>query len=372
MNRSIRMMAKALSLVRLLPKGWRALLFNTAMAKARRTGPLLPPVHLSIEPTNACNLRCPVCETGNRSMERSTGMMALEPYKRLIDNAAPHLNTLLFYFMGEPFLNKHAYEMIRYARNRDIFVETCTNGEPVDPKGVIHSDINLISFQIGGMTQETHQVYRVKGNLEKTQRILVETIEERNRHPGSNMVIEAGFIVMRHNEHEVPEFLRWAKEIGADTVNVINPCVRSVEEGQQLLPKDRTYWFYNEAYFAKGILRPKVLPHNECSWVWNSLLINWDGGVIPCCRDPHGRHTFGNAFDQPLRTIWNGPAMRDFRQRILDDQGAIDICRLCSGFGLPDLLHEKPTSLIQSVRHRRLEEIPQGQIKMPRPPLNSP
>ena len=41
------------------PKGWKSL-WNTAMAKAKRTGPLLPPVHVAIEPTNACNAKCPV------------------------------------------------------------------------------------------------------------------------------------------------------------------------------------------------------------------------------------------------------------------------------------------------------------------------
>ena len=40
----------------------------------------------------------------------------------------------MFYFMGEPFLNRHAYDMIRYARNRSIYVETCTNGDFVDTK----------------------------------------------------------------------------------------------------------------------------------------------------------------------------------------------------------------------------------------------
>ena len=49
-----------------------------------------------------------------------------------IDEVAPYTSTLLFYFMGEPFLNKNAYEMIRYARENGIFVETCTNGDFVD------------------------------------------------------------------------------------------------------------------------------------------------------------------------------------------------------------------------------------------------
>jgi hypothetical protein len=34
--------------------------------------------------------------------------------------------------------------------------------------------------------------------------------------------------------------------------------------------------------------------------------------------------------------------MRAFRRRIATDQGHVDICRLCSGFGIPALNRTKP------------------------------
>lgn len=333
---------RALSLLATRPKGWSSLLYNSVMAKAKLVGPLMPPVHLSIEPTNACNLKCPVCETGNGSMERPVGLLDLDRYRNLIDQVAPHTAVLMFYFMGEPFLNKRAYEMIRYARQKNIHVETCTNGDFVDARGVVYSDVNDISFQLGGMTQETHEVYRVRGKLDRVQANLIELIEERRRNPGSSVKVNVGFVVMKHNEHEVPEFLRWAKEIGVDRANVIDPCVRSVAEGEELLPSDKRYWFYDEDAFARGVLKPKHLPDNECTWIWNSVMVNWDGSVVPCCRDPNGHHVLGNAFETPLSKIWNGDAMRDFRRRIVTDQGKVDICRLCSGYGVPQLMHPKP------------------------------
>ena len=324
------------------PKGWRALLYNTAMAKARLPGPLMMPVHVSIEPTNVCNARCPVCETGNGSMERRPGMLDLAAFRTLIDNIAPHASVLMYYFMGEPFLNKHAYEMIRYARDAGIYVETCTNGDYVDAKGVVYSDLNEINFQIGGMTPETHAIYRIRSDLPTVQRNLNALIEERRKNPKSNLQINAGFIVMKHNEHEVDTFLQWARDVGVDQANVIDPCVRNVVEGHALLPTDRKYWFYDEEAFERGILRPKQVLHNECTWVWNSIMINWDGSVVPCCRDPHGHHVLGNAFETPLSEIWNGKSATDFRKRIATDQGSVEICSQCSGFGVPKLTPETP------------------------------
>jgi MoaA/NifB/PqqE/SkfB family radical SAM enzyme len=212
----------------LRPRGWKALVFNTAMAMAKKTGPLMRPVHVSIEPTNTCNARCPVCETGKGEMTRPVGILDFTNYKKLIDEIWPTTSTLLFYFMGEPFLNRHAYDMIRYARQRDIYVETCTNGDFVDAKGVIYSDINKISFQIGGMDDATHQIYRIRSNLERIRKNLYELIEERRKHPESNVEIDVGFIVMRQNENQVEDFISWAREIGVDTASVIDPCVREI------------------------------------------------------------------------------------------------------------------------------------------------
>jgi radical SAM protein with 4Fe4S-binding SPASM domain len=275
-------------------------------------------------------------------MERPKGLLDFDSYCTFIDQVAPSTAVLMFYFMGEPFLNKRAYEMIRYARNKGMHVETCTNGDFVDPSGVIYSDVNDISFQIGGMTQRTHEIYRVRGKLDRVLNNLVGLIDERRKKPQSNVNISVGFVVMKHNEHEVPGFLRWAKSLGVDRANVIDPCVRSVAEGKELLPNDRRYWFYDEDAFARGVLKPKHLPDNECTWIWNSVTINWDGSVVPCCRDPNGRHVFGNAFQAPLASIWNGDQMRDFRRRISTEQGTVDICSLCSGYGVPQLMHPRP------------------------------
>ncbi|WP_082114093.1 radical SAM/SPASM domain-containing protein [Kiloniella litopenaei] len=324
------------------PKGWKSVLYNTALAKAKIAGPLMLPAHISIEPTNACNARCPVCETGNRSMERKYGMLDEKAFQNFIDLNADTTAVLMYYFMGEPFLNSKSYDMIRYAREKDIYVETCTNGDILDAEGLIYSDINQISFQIGGLSPESHGVYRIRSNFDKITKNIEALVELRNKTPNSNVQIEIGFIVMKHNEHEVKDFISWANGIGADKANIVDPCVRDVEEGYKYLPENKQYWFYDEEAFEKGYLKPKKLSDNECTWVWNSAMINWDGSVVPCCRDPHGRHQFGNAFEQPFHEIWNGQGLTEFRNQIVTSIKDVDICKLCSGFGIPQLERSRP------------------------------
>lgn len=290
------------------------------------------PMNITIEPTNICNLQCPVCETGAGVLGRKDAHMSLEQFRNIIDKVALHTNTLMFYFMGEPFLNKQAYEMIRYAKDVGIpWVTTCTNGDPVNPRKLVESGIDEVSFQIGGMTQATHEIYRINSNLERILRNLEETIRIK-RETGSVIRIICGFILMKHNEHEVAEFKHRMAEIGVDEASIIDPCVRTVEQGNQYLPADRNHWYYDAEAFRRGLLRPKVLPNNECPWIYYSLAIHVNGDVVPCCRDPKGEEIMGNLLREELDQVWNGERYQEFRRRLHHDQGKIGICRLCSAY----------------------------------------
>jgi len=150
---------------------------------------------------------------------------------------------------------------------------------------------------------------------------------------------------MRHNESEVEDFIRWSKEIGVDLVNIIDPCVRNLLEAHAYLPKNTKYWYYDEEAFEQGLLKPKLIPQNECLWIWNSIQVNWDGTAVPCCRDPLGRHGLGNVFDEGLWRVFNSKPARMFRRKILRDQSNLETCRLCSGYGVPELGRNKDSTL---------------------------
>ncbi len=290
------------------------------------------PMNISIEPVNICNLRCPVCETGNGQLGRVKEQMSLGEFKTILGKVSKNTNTLMFYFMGEPFLNREAYQMIRAAKDAGIpWVTTCTNGDLVDPQQLVLSGLNEVSFQIGGMSSETHRIYRVNGNFDRVLSKLKETLRLR-REDGVKMRIACGFVVMRHNEHEVNLFQKTMDEIGVDEAVIIDPCVRTIEQGQVMLPSDRKHWIYDPAAFEQGILRPQIVPNNSCPWIYYSLVVMVNGDVVACCRDPKGKFVMGNLLKQDLPDIWNGKRFVDFRKRILKDQASVSICKLCSSY----------------------------------------
>ncbi len=290
------------------------------------------PVNITLEPTNVCNLRCPVCETGSGELERPSRRMSLAEFKNILDRIASHTNTLMFYYMGEPFLNQEAYAMIRLAKEYGIpWVTTCTNGDLIDPEKLVASGIDEISFQIGGMSSETHSIYRINGDFENVMSKLKETLRLRKEQQ-KPMRVNCGMILMQHNEHEVAEFHRVMNELGVDEAVAIDPCVRTMAQAEMYLPSDERHWIYDPQAFRAGVLRPRVLPGNRCDWLNYSLTILANGDVVPCCRDPKGEHVMGNLHQQELSEIWNGVKYRDFRGAVLKDQAKMEICRLCSGY----------------------------------------
>ena len=323
------------------PRGYHNFILSTISQMIGSSKAFGHPVSITIEPTNICNLRCPVCETGANILGRKPQMMTYEEFIKIIDKVGPGANHVMFYFMGETFLNKEVYRMIRYARDMGLYVMTCTNGDVVDPQALYESGINLVSFQIGGITQETHSIYRINSNLSRVMGNLsryIEIIRLGGRKPTEHHV-ELGFIAMRHNEGEIEEFMKVAEKMGVDRKNIINPCVRTPQQGRDFLPQSDDYWIYEREKFVQGgCLSPKKnYPKNSCPWLYYSITIQVDGSVVPCCRDPHGRYIAGNLLKQPLNEIWNGPKLREFRKAVFNNQTDVNICRLCPGEGLAPL-----------------------------------
>jgi radical SAM protein with 4Fe4S-binding SPASM domain len=294
------------------------------------------PTHITIEPTNICNLRCPVCETGAGILDRSPRHMTQEEFEIILNKIASHAHSLFFYFMGEPFLNPQFDTMIAYAKGKGVTrVTACTNGEMIDAERIIGSGIDEVAFQVGGVTQGAHQAYRVGGNIERVWENLQKTIRCRNT-MGSRTRITCGFILMKTNEEEMDLFRGKMRELGVDEYSFLSPCVRTFEQGKQFLPVQKNYWLYSEKSFSNGLIEPLRNVVNDCPWIFHSMVVQVNGNVVPCCRDVSGKKVMGNLLCQDLGEIWNSLPYQRFRRDILQRQNSVSLCALCTGYGAPD------------------------------------
>lgn len=319
------------------PKGLNRYCYSLFSSFFKLKKPLGLPVHITIEPINSCNLKCPVCETGSGELKRAKREMALEDFKAIVDKIYRHTNSIFFYFMGEPFLNKNAYGMIKYAKSKNIYLTTCTNGHFIDPYNLVNSGIDEVSFQIGGIDQDTHKIYREGSNLDEILKKIEEVLHERGKLRLTTPKIILGFILMKHNENQLDGFYKLAKKMGVDEARILNPCVRNFNQGVKFLPENKEYWIYDVKAFEKGVLKPKNRVSNSCNWIYLSAVILSNGDVVPCCHDTQGQYVMGNILKQDLASIWGGNKYTEFREELAKNKGSISICKLCPGVPIPGL-----------------------------------
>jgi radical SAM protein with 4Fe4S-binding SPASM domain len=289
------------------------------------------PVSISIEPTTSCNLRCPECPSGLRSFTRPTGMLKDDLFKKVIDQLSPTLSYLTFYFQGEPYLNPKFLEMVQYASSKGIYTATSTNAHYLDEENArktIASGLDRLIISIDGTEQETYQSYRVGGKLEKviegTKNILRLRKEMKSQTP--HVVFQ--FLVVRPNEHQVPEVYALAKELGVDRVALKTAQIYDYKNGSDLIPTQDKYSRYQRE--ENGLFSIKNELMNHCWKMWHSCVITWDGKVVPCCFDKDAHYVMGDLSKQSFKEVWNSKEYNEFRSSLLRSRSEIEMCKNCT------------------------------------------
>jgi radical SAM protein with 4Fe4S-binding SPASM domain len=289
------------------------------------------PISISIEPTTSCNLRCPECPSGLRSFTRPTGMLQRNLYENIIDQLAPTLSYLTFYFQGEPFLNTDFLDMVKYASSKKIYTATSTNAHYLKDdvaRKTVESGLDRIIISIDGTSQDTYQSYRVGGSLDKviegTENILKWKKHLRSKTP--HVVFQ--FLVVRPNEHQIPEVYALAKKLGVDQVVLKTAQIYDYQNGSSLIPKQDKYARYKDNGNGTYSLKNKL--DNHCWKMWHSCVITWEGKVVPCCFDKDAHFVLGDLSKNSFEEIWFSEKYKDFRATLLRDRSEIEICKNCT------------------------------------------
>lgn len=292
------------------------------------------PVSISIEPTTSCNLRCPECPSGLRSFTRSTGMLDPILYRNAIDQLSDTLTYLTFYFQGEPYLNPQFLEMVNYASLKGIYTATSTNAHYLDnetSRQTISSGLDRLIISIDGTTQDTYQSYRIGGSLNKVIEGTKNIIQWKRKLKSKTPHVVFQFLVVKPNEHQIPEVKKLAKELRVDQVVFKTAQIYDYQNGSPLIPDLDVYSRYRKQ--ADGSYKIKNKLDDHCWKMWHSCVITWDGKVVPCCFDKDAHFVLGDLRKKSFAEIWNGEAYQRFRQSLLASRSKLEMCRNCTEGG---------------------------------------
>ncbi len=288
------------------------------------------PISYSIEPTNHCNLKCPECPSGLGILTRPLGLLKMEDYKKIIDEIKDTGFYVQLFFQGEPYINKNLNEMITYAQEKNMYVSISTNGHFINEDNageVLKSAPDKIIYSIDGLDEESYQNYRVGGTFEQADKGLRSLIRKKKELGVKKPFVELQFIVMKQNEEQLDEVLKYGKDVGVDKVVFKTMQVTSYENALKFLPSNEKYRRYvvnNGSFSIKGRIK------NHCFALWRTSVITWDGRVVPCCFDKDAEHEIGTVNGKSFKSVWNSDDYNRFRQKILTNRKGIDMCTNCT------------------------------------------
>ena len=197
-----------------------ALTVDDAPVKPQRPGSLLArvrataaqatvPLHVMLELTDRCNLRCQHCYVCSRPAE---GELTLEAWKGILDQTAKAGALFLTLTGGEPLLRRDFFDIAGYARARQFSLVLFTNGTLITPeiadrvKGLCPERVEI---SILGATAATHDgITAVPGSFEgalRAARLLIER----------GVQVQLKTSLMRSNIGELEQIQTIAREMGA-------------------------------------------------------------------------------------------------------------------------------------------------------------
>ncbi|MBM3325171.1 MAG: radical SAM protein, partial [Calditrichaeota bacterium] len=288
------------------------------------------PTSVMIEPTNRCNLHCPLCPVGAGMLTRATGEMSFDNFRRILDAIGPQLRRIYLWNQGEPLLNDSLPDMIRLAHERGIYMVTSTNGQLLGQgdiaRRLVQSGLDEIILSVDGLTRETYRKYRIGGELEPVIFGMQVLRRERETLRRNRPKIILQWLPMKHNEHELPLLQSAARQWGADRVEIKTTQVYTKEQAEQFLPREPRFSRYRRA----GERWETRRRYQTCRRLWFSCQIDWDGTIVPCCFDKNEDFAVGNIHHDSLARIWGGEKFQRFRQLLLTRGRTLDMCRNCT------------------------------------------
>jgi radical SAM protein with 4Fe4S-binding SPASM domain len=282
------------------------------------------PVNILIEPCKMCNLQCPGCAVGVKHGDVvETGMLTYENFKRIFDQIKDFVMRISLFKYGEPFLNKDIFRMVSYASSNKCGVTIHSNFNIFNEsmaEEAVKSRLTHIYVALDGATQETYEGYRKGGDISRVLENVETLIRVKKKMRSTFPLVTWKYLVFPENAHEIESARQKAKELGVNAFEVFAGNLDDVT----VFGREKRY----------DIKTGQIVTHTYdfCPVLWDSLYINPDGSVVPCCQAFREKDVFGNIFEHSLKEVWNND---DFvaARRIVSirkiDEGLRDPCRGC-------------------------------------------
>ena len=255
------------------------------------------PPCLQIEPASICNYRCLFCyqidEEFTKKNNGMMGMMPLDLFKRVIDEAQGKCEAVTLASRGEPLICPDFGPMIKYAGGKFLALKLNTNAWFLNEKlcyAILEAGVNTVVFSADAASEPTYSRLRVNGNLEKVYANIKKFRDIREKYfPHSKVITRVSGVKVPSTDSLEDMGKFWGELV--DQVAFVN-----------YNPWENSY---------KQVVNEITTP---CSDLWRRMFVWWDGTVNPCDVDFKSTLSIGNLKSDSLSSLWNSSKYTSLRE----------------------------------------------------------
>jgi MoaA/NifB/PqqE/SkfB family radical SAM enzyme len=309
------------------------------------------PVCLYIETTNRCNLLCETCPRTFEDLEPPADM-SWELFTHIVDQF-PNIARVVLHGIGEPMMVKALPRMVQYLKARGAYVLFNTNGTLLtERKGreLIAAGLDELRVSLDAAEPRAFLAVRGKDMFNRIVRNVGAFVAVQRAEGIDRPLVSLWLTGLKETIDQLPAFVRLAHQIGIAEIHlqrlVFMPEGQGLardqsalferldgEEADRLAEAARLAGSLGVRFNASGATEPGTSlkrgaedqPWSLCRRPWTLMYFTAHGRAIPCCIAPFSMRgydgfTLGDATQQSLREIWNGPRYQDFRRALLSEK----------------------------------------------------
>lgn len=309
--------------------------------------PLQTPFIINIDPSERCNFRCKFCPTGDLELMKNTKGRLVEPmsfeiYKKIIDDICKFdepIKVLRLYKDGEPLINKHFPDMVKYAKQSGCCdrVDTTTNASLLTPElslAIIDAGLDRINISVEGVTKEQYKNF---SDYDIDLNKFVENIKFfYDNRKQCEMIVKINGDTLSEADKQ-----KFYDMFGNITDGIYIESIMSCWPDFELNGV--------EVNQNNGLYKQEIKEVQVCPYIFYSFSINSDGLASACFIDWARKLIIGDAKIQSVKNIWNSEKLKDLQIQFLKKgRKSHLVCSECGQMthGSPDNLDEYAAELL--------------------------
>jgi len=312
--------------------------------------PVLAAVVLEI--SHRCNLNCRMCpQAADRAARSQAGQvldMPLNVLKHVVDDAArrPLYKPLVHLIGGEPLLHPQFAEAAAYVTGKGMRCSVTTNGTLLEryASQLVRLEVRDVRISLDGPEPVHNDIRGAAWVFARSVRGIESLLQARRESGARHPHVSINCVITGANYRQLGEVVDLAAQLGVDSLGLqhlmfadgtehgldIEYLLRALpglqRQGERSGLPVSVYPKLSAPQIRRYYGEPSTSFGGTCVLPWFVVRVLPDGAVTPCRGFVIGRAT-DEGFS--LSKAWNGPAIRNYRQRIAAHGLFADCDRCC-------------------------------------------